>query len=80
MFCQVMAQNFVIADLGTDAEKRSFLNSMTKPNIKAWLRDNFKARITNFDRTAKHAIIEHFVKTWNDLMKKQDNIKQLKNT
>lgn len=63
--------NFVIADLNTEADKRAFLNSMTKPKIKEWLREQFRVGIKNFDRTAKHEVVEHIVKTWNDLMAKQ---------
>ena len=66
-----MAQNFIIADLDNDSDKRAYLNSMTKPEIKKWLSEEFGARITNFDRTAKHAVVEHIIKTWNDLMAKQ---------
>ena len=62
---------YVIADLDNDSDKRAYLNSMTKPDIKKWLSDQFRARIKNFDRTAKHAVVEHIIKTWNDLMAKQ---------
>jgi hypothetical protein len=63
--------SFIIADLNTDGEKRKFLNSMTKAKLKEWLKEEFKCKISNFDRTTKPMVIEHIMGSWSELLAKK---------
>ena len=60
--------SFIIADLDNESEIRDFLNSLTKPKIKDFLKDVCGVRVSNFDRIVKHKLIEHLVSTWTEIM------------
>ena len=64
-----MAQHFTIADLTTEGEIREFLQSLTKPQIKEFLKTQCLIHITNFDRTTKPKLIEQIIKSWDTVLK-----------